>query len=96
MTGILHFYPSIVIFNFAAAILIILKHATTLRLSELSAKPALVQAESDYQKLTIGLKILQCFSATPQEYSVLNFVDFIMGVSVCLLLHSPDNIWNSL
>jgi len=86
------FYPSIAAFNFAAAIIIILKHATTLRLSGLLAEPALVQAELDYQKFNIGSKVAQCFTAPPQEYSVSNFVDFIMSVSVCLLLHSYGDI----
>jgi len=80
------------VFNFASAIVIILKHATTLRLSGLSAKPALAQAELDYQKLNIGSKIAPHFTAPPQEYSVSNFIDFIMGVSVCLLLHSYGDI----
>ena len=79
-------------FEFAADIIIILKHATTLRLSGIHPKAALAQAELDYQKLNIGSKITQNFTALPQQYSVLNFVDIIMGVSVCLLLHSQNDI----
>ena len=92
---VLLFYPSIAAFNydFAAAIILILKHATTLRLSGLYSKLALAQAELDYQKLNIGWRITQNFTAPPQQYSVPDFVDFIMGVSVCLLvLHSQNDI----
>jgi hypothetical protein len=85
-------FPPLAPCNFAAAIIIILKHATTLRLSRLSVNSALAQAELDYQKLDIGLKIAHHFTAPPQEYSVQNFVDFVMGVSVCLLLHYQDDI----
>jgi hypothetical protein len=69
-----------------------LKHATSLRLLSISSSSALNQAEINFKKLNIGLKIAQHFSAPPEEYSVQNFVDFIMGVSVCLLLHYQDNI----
>jgi hypothetical protein len=69
-----------------------LKHATSLRLLSISSPSALDQAEINFKKLNIGLKIAQHFSAPPEEYSVQNFVDFIMGVSVCLLLHYQDNI----
>jgi hypothetical protein len=78
-------------FNFATAVIIILKHATTLHPFGFSAQSALAQAELDYQKLNISLKIAQHFTP-PQEYSVQNFVDFIMGVSVSLLLHYQDDI----
>jgi len=71
-------------YHLMTAIIIILKHATTLRSSGLSAEPALARAESDSQKLNIGLKIAQHFTAH-QEYSVQDFVDFIMGVSLSSL-----------
>jgi len=60
------------------ATILILRHATTLRISGLDSKSALAQAELDYQKLNISWKITQNF---PQQYSIPNFVDFIMGVS---------------
>jgi len=74
------------------AIIIILMRVTTLGLSPRLVKSALDRAESDYKKLNIGLKIAQHFTAPPQEYSVQNFVDFIMGVSICLLFHYQDDI----
>ncbi|KDR68943.1 hypothetical protein GALMADRAFT_160725 [Galerina marginata CBS 339.88] len=74
------------------ATLIILRHATILRPSGFSAKSALAQAELDYQKLNISIKITQHFTASPQEYSVQNFVDFIQGVSFGQLLHYQNNI----
>ncbi|KAF5353995.1 hypothetical protein D9756_006983 [Leucocoprinus leucothites] len=73
-------------------IIILLKHATTLRPSGLSSQSALSQAHLDCQKLNIGPKIIQHFTEPPQNYSVQDFVDFIMGVMVGLLLHYQDNI----
>jgi len=69
-------------YHLMTAIIIILKHATTLRPSGLSIQSALARAELDYQKLNIGLKIAQHFTAPHQEYSVQDFLDFIMGVSL--------------
>ncbi|KAF5345228.1 hypothetical protein D9756_011487 [Leucocoprinus leucothites] len=43
---------------------------------------ALFQAHLDCQKLNIGLKITQHFTKPPQNYSVQDFVDFIMDVMV--------------
>jgi hypothetical protein len=69
-------------YHLMTAIIIILKHATTLRLSSISAQSALARAELDYQKFNIGLKIARHFTAPHPEYSVQDFVDFIMGVSL--------------
>ena len=80
-------FPLLTLYNFAVAIIIILKRATTLHLSGLYARSALNQAELDYQKLNIGLKIAQHFIAPHQEYCVQDFVNFIMSVFVGLLLH---------
>ena len=63
-----------------------------MRLSGLQIESALEKAEEDYLKLDISWKIVQNFAAPPQQYSVSDFVDFIMGVSVCLLLHSQNDI----
>ena len=86
------FIPLNSLFNFSTAIIIILKHATTLRPSGFSVQSALSQAKSNYQNLNIGPKITEHFTAPPQSYSIEEFVDFIMGVSVCLLLHYYDYI----
>jgi hypothetical protein len=69
-------------YHLMTAIIIILKHATTLRPSGLSTRSALARAGLGYQELNIGLKIAQHFTAPYQEYSVQDFVDFIMGVSL--------------
>jgi hypothetical protein len=74
-------------FNFAAAIITIVKHATTLRPSGLLPRPALAQAESDYKKLNIGSKAASYFTGPLQQYSVQQIVDFIVGADVCLLLY---------
>ena len=65
----------------------ILKDSTILHASGSSTESALTQAESDYQKSNIGLKVAQSFSAAPQEYSVQKIVDFIMGAFVSVFLH---------
>jgi hypothetical protein len=79
-------------FNFSPAIIMILKHATALFASGSLLESALAQAESDYQKSNIGLQVAQYFTAAPQEYSLQQFVDFIMGAHVGVLLHYPDHI----
>ena len=86
------FIPLNVLVNYCAAIIIILKHATTLRASGLSVLSALCQAESNYHQFNIGPQIVDHFSAPPHHYSIQDFVDFVMGVSVGLLLHYQDNI----
>jgi hypothetical protein len=91
MIGIYFYSPCCPSLNFAAAVIIILMHATTLLHPGFTVKSALTQAELDFQKLDIGLKIAQHFTA-PQGYSIQDFLDFIMGVSVGLLLHYQDNI----
>jgi len=65
-------------FHLIIAIIMIFKESTTLRASGSSIESALIQAESDYQKSNIVLKVAQSFSAAPQEYSVQKIVDFIM------------------
>ncbi|KAN0134552.1 hypothetical protein V8E53_007698 [Lactarius tabidus] len=59
------------------AVLIILKHATFLLLSNLSSKSALTQAEKDYQAGNIGSEIQQFLSASPQNPSKEQFASFI-------------------
>lgn len=74
-------------FDFAEAIITILKHATTLCASGMLSSSALVQAELDYQNFNINSRAVSYFTAAPQGYSVQSFVDFIMCVNVCLLLY---------
>ena len=80
------------LFNFGAAIIVILKCATTLRPTGLPVQSALSQAMSNYQKFNIGLKIAEHFTAPPRHYSIQDFVDFIMGITVGLPLNYQDNI----
>ena len=73
-------------FNSNAAITIIFNHATTLRPAGHSVQSALSQAFSKFHNLNVGCKIAQNFTAPPSNYSIQDFVDFIMGVFVSLLL----------
>jgi hypothetical protein len=74
-------------FNFTAAIITVVKHATILRASGLLPRAALAQAESDYKKSNIGSKAASYFTGPLQQYSIQQFVDFIIGADVCLLLY---------
>ncbi|KAN0134535.1 hypothetical protein V8E53_007681 [Lactarius tabidus] len=63
--------------TFGVAVIIILKHATFLLLSNLSPKSALTQAETDYQAGNIGSEIQQFLTASPQSSSIKQFASFI-------------------
>ncbi|KAI0245365.1 hypothetical protein BJV78DRAFT_420649 [Lactifluus subvellereus] len=65
-------------YHLILAIIMILTHATILCVSGASLVLALNQAESNYQMSNIGLQVAQYFTAAPQEYSVQDFVDFII------------------
>ena len=60
------------------AIVLILKRATSLLLSNLSAGSALTLAELDYQKANINLKI-QKYLAKHSQHSVEKLTSFIMA-----------------
>ena len=60
------------------AVILILKHATFLRLSNLSQESALVQAELDYQAANTELKIKQHITESSQ-HSVELCASFIMA-----------------
>jgi hypothetical protein len=70
------------------AVILILKHATFLRLSNLSPKSALTHAELDYQEANIDLKIQQYLAASSQEHSVELFAAFIMATDIGLFILS--------
>lgn len=80
------------------AFLIIFKHATFLRKSNaLKALPevALTQAELDYQKANIELRIQEYLKSFPPEDSVETFSGFIMATELGLfifLIYSYHNI----
>ncbi len=62
------------------AVILILKHATFLRLSHLSPKSALTRAELNYREANVDLKIQQHLVASSQEHSVEPFAAFIMAM----------------
>ena len=68
------------------AVILILKHATFLRLTNLSRESALTHAEMDYQEGNIGLKIQQCLVHSSQEHPVEDFVGFIMSTNIGLFI----------
>ena len=68
------------------AVILLLKHATTLLLSK-GSKESLIKAGLDYQKANIGLKIQAYLMAFTPEDSVENFADFIMTTNIGLFLY---------
>ena len=72
------------------AVILILKHATILRLSN-EPREALTLAEQDYQEAKINLKIHEHLKAfTPQD-SVEKFADFIRATNLGLFKHSSKS-----
>ena len=65
------------------AVILILKHATFLRLSNLSPESALTHVELVYRHMNMDLKIQQHLTAS-QEHSVDQFVSFIMSTEIGL------------
>lgn len=65
------------------ALISIMKQATTLRPSGLSSQSALAQAELGYQKSNIHSQTALYFPEAPQQYSVQQYVDFIMDAQLC-------------
>ena len=64
------------------AVVIILKHATLLRRSNLSSKSALTQAELEYQAANIDMKIHQHLMVSSQVQPIEHFSDFIMATDI--------------
>ncbi|KAH9020943.1 hypothetical protein EDB85DRAFT_2152711 [Lactarius pseudohatsudake] len=64
------------------AVILILKHATFLRLSNLRPKSAVTHAELDYRAGNIDLNIQQYLMASSQVHSVELFADFIMATEI--------------
>jgi hypothetical protein len=80
------------ILTFVKAVILILKHATILRLSNQSPKSALTSVERDYQRADIDLKIQQYLMTTSQEQSIEQFVHFIMATDIGLFYFSSVKI----
>lgn len=68
--------------TFMKAVILILKHATSLRLLDLPPESALTCAELDYQKSNIDFKIQEHLKASSQEHSVQQFAAFIMATDI--------------
>ena len=66
-------------------IILIFKHAATLCLSGITAKLALTQAESGYQKANIALKIKEHFTAPYEVYSIEEINVFLINTNFGLL-----------
>jgi len=72
------------------AVILILKHATFLRLTKLTSGSALTHADLDYQEANVDLKI-QLLMASSQEHSVVLFVDFIMATDIECMHPAQDS-----
>ncbi|KAN0134454.1 hypothetical protein V8E53_007600, partial [Lactarius tabidus] len=81
------------VLNFWVAVIIILKHATFLLLSNLSSKSALTQAETDYQAGNIGSEIQQFLSASPQNPSKEQFASFIKANDIVPSQKTQKDHW---
>ena len=68
------------------AVILILKHATTLRLSN-TVKEALTQAEVDYKEANIDLKIQEYVKSFTAEDYVGEFAGFIMATKIGLFIY---------
>lgn len=84
---VFHFINFRVYLTIVKGVILILKHATALRLSDEPEK-ALILAEQDYQEARIDLKIQEYLKAFTPEDSVEQFADFIMATNIGLFMHS--------
>jgi hypothetical protein len=80
------------VLNFVAAVIIILKHATFLLLSNLLSKSALTQAEKDYQVVNMKSNIQQFLLASPQNHSIEQVASFIKANDIGLYILAPIHI----
>lgn len=62
--------------------MIILKHTTLLRLSDLSPKEALTQAGQDYEAANIDERIQQYLTPSSQVRSIRQFAHFIIATDI--------------
>jgi len=79
---VFHFIIFRAYITFVEAVILILKHATFLRLSDLTAELALTRAELHYREANIDLKIRQYLTASSQEHSVEQLAGFIMATDI--------------
>ena len=71
--------------NHCEVVILILKHATTLRLSK-GGKEALTKAGLDFQETNIDLQIQECLKPFAPNHSIQKFADFIMATNLGLFL----------
>ena len=64
------------------AVILILKHTTSLLLSNSSIQLALTHADQHYQWANIDLKIQEYLAASSQELSVEQLASFIMAIDI--------------
>ena len=70
--------------TFQVAIILIFKHAAILCLSGILPKLALTQAESNYHQANIASKIQEHFTASYEEYTTKQFIDFLLDTNIGL------------
>jgi hypothetical protein len=75
--------------TFVTAVIIILKHATFLHLSNLSQESALTQAEKDYHAVNMKSKIQKFLSSSPQNHSLEQVASFIEASDISLYILAP-------
>ena len=80
-TGYLSLLPFMTPLTFEIAIILILKHAASLCLSGTSARTAISQAESNFQNANVGSKIKEHFTGSYEEYTIGQFVHFIVNTN---------------
>ena len=96
---VFHFIIFRVYLTIVKAIILILKHATILRVSNGTEK-ALTLAEQSYQEAKIDLKVQEYFQAFTASVSVNQISEFIMATNFGLFMHlsiTTNNIlsWSS-
>lgn len=79
---VLHFIIFRVSLTIVKAVIIILKHATLLRLSNLSPQSALTHANLDYLAADIDLKIEQHLTASLEVHTIEEFAGFLMDTDI--------------
>ena len=86
-TGYLPLSLFIALLTFEVAIILILKHAAVLSISgtldtRSSIRNALTQAESNFQKANAMPKIQEHFTASCNDYTIDQMVDFLMDTDI--------------
>lgn len=78
--------------TFQTALILIFKCAAILHLAGISTISALSQAELKYEKANVALKIQEHFPASYEEYSMEQFISFLMNTNIGLLSLSSTKI----